>query len=107
MQIKICDTVGCNKETKNRRFCCQKCSAITTNKEFPRRKTKVLVKRKKHLIPISELNHSSQRARMLKKHGIKCQNEKCGLTEWLGKPIPLQLDHIDGNPDNKMNQIYS
>lgn len=24
-----------------------------------------------------------------------CSN--CNLTEWLGKPIPIELDHIDGN----------
>lgn len=28
----------------------------------------------------------------------KC--EMCGLKEWLGDPIPLELDHIDGNHDN-------
>ena len=28
----------------------------------------------------------------------KCEN--CGITEWLGKPIALQLDHIDGNHKN-------
>lgn len=26
--------------------------------------------------------------------------EHCGLTEWLGKPIPLQLHHKDGNHNN-------
>ena len=30
--------------------------------------------------------------------GHKC--EKCGLTEWLGKPIPLELHHIDGKELN-------
>lgn len=24
----------------------------------------------------------------------------CGLTEWMSNPIPLELDHIDGNNDN-------
>jgi HNH endonuclease len=24
----------------------------------------------------------------------------CGLTEWLGRPIPLELDHVDGNTEN-------
>jgi Zn finger protein HypA/HybF involved in hydrogenase expression len=28
----------------------------------------------------------------------KC--ECCGLTEWLGEPIPLELDHIDGDSIN-------
>jgi len=26
--------------------------------------------------------------------------EECGLTEWQGKPIPLELHHIDGNRHN-------
>ena len=29
--------------------------------------------------------------------------EVCGLTEWEGKPAPLELDHIDGNKLN--NQL--
>lgn len=28
----------------------------------------------------------------------KC--EICGITEWMGKPAPLELDHIDGNHFN-------
>lgn len=28
----------------------------------------------------------------------KCSS--CKLTEWQGQPIPLDLDHIDGNPNN-------
>lgn len=28
----------------------------------------------------------------------KCNN--CNLTDWLGKPIPLELEHIDGNSSN-------
>ena len=30
--------------------------------------------------------------------GYKCEIPKCGLSEWLGKPITLQVNHIDGNP---------
>lgn len=29
----------------------------------------------------------------LKPHQCEC----CGLTEWMGKPIPLELHHIDGD----------
>lgn len=32
------------------------------------------------------------------KQGIQCNI--CGFTEWMGKEIPLVLDHIDGNSDN-------
>jgi hypothetical protein len=32
--------------------------------------------------------------------------EGCGLTEWLGKPIPLELDHINGNnQDNSLRNL--
>lgn len=32
------------------------------------------------------------------KNGHKC--ECCGLTEWMGQPIPLELDHTDGDASN-------
>lgn len=34
----------------------------------------------------------------LKEHKCEC----CGLTEWLGEPIPLELDHIDGDHYNNL-----
>lgn len=31
---------------------------------------------------------------------------ECGLSEWQGCPIPLDVDHIDGNPENhKLDNI--
>ena len=37
----------------------------------------------------------------LLKEGVKThQCEVCGITEWNGKPTPLELDHIDGNHSN-------
>ena len=45
----------------------------------------------------------------LLKEGIKehkCENPECGLTEWLGKPIPLELHHINGNnTDNRLENL--
>jgi Zn finger protein HypA/HybF involved in hydrogenase expression len=34
----------------------------------------------------------------LKEYGCEC----CKLTEWLGEPIPLELDHIDGDHYNNL-----
>lgn len=45
--------------------------------------------------------HSSKLKNKLLKEGLiddKCSN--CGLTEWMGKSIVLQLHHIDGNHNN-------
>ena len=32
------------------------------------------------------------------KNGHKCSC--CGLSEWMGQPIPLELDHTDGDASN-------
>lgn len=37
---------------------------------------------------------------LIKERSHKC--ECCGLTEWLGSPITLELDHIDGNNRNNV-----
>jgi len=35
------------------------------------------------------------------REGVKThQCEVCGITEWNGKPTPIELDHIDGNHYN-------
>ena len=48
-------------------------------------------------------NGTSLRIKLVKA-GIKEDKcEKCGNTEWMGEPIPLSLDHING--DNKDNRI--
>lgn len=45
--------------------------------------------------------HSSQLRIKILKEGLKPhQCESCKLTQWLGKPIPLELEHIDGDHYN-------
>ncbi len=34
---------------------------------------------------------------LMEDRGYKCEVVNCGLSEWLGKQITLQVDHIDGN----------
>lgn len=38
------------------------------------------------------------RSTLIYQFGKKCY--ECGLTEWRGHPIPLEVDHIDGNAGN-------
>jgi hypothetical protein len=41
---------------------------------------------------------------LLETRGQQC--EICGITEWTEKPVPVILDHIDGNSDNwKLNNL--
>ena len=54
----------------------------------------------------SSITSHALRLRLLKE-GLKshaCEN--CGLSEWLGNPIPLELDHINGiSSDNRFENL--
>ncbi|HKH18749.1 MAG TPA: HNH endonuclease [Solirubrobacteraceae bacterium] len=61
--------------------------------------------------PIEELlrpgvNRNNLRLRLLA-DGIKeARCERCGLTEWLGRPAPLQLHHVNGDgQDNRFENL--
>jgi len=41
---------------------------------------------------------STRRKYLLEHRGYRC--ERCRLEEWMGEPIPLELDHINGDTDN-------
>lgn len=43
------------------------------------------------------------RLRLINEGIFSAKCNKCGGMEWLGEPIPLELDHRDGNPRN--NQL--
>ena len=46
--------------------------------------------------------NSSFRFSLIYLRGVKC--ESCGATEWLGKPITLEVHHIDGDKCNNLNE---
>ena len=48
---------------------------------------------------LADATHDRIRRRiLLEKRGHQC--EVCGLSEWMKQPIPIELDHIDGDADN-------
>lgn len=47
---------------------------------------------------VSGDNNKTPKKYLIHKLGHKCQI--CGVEKWMGKPVPLVLDHIDGNSDN-------
>ena len=51
--------------------------------------------------------HSTSLKKKLFKSGLKEEYcECCGITEWLGLPAPLQLDHVSGdNTDNRIENL--
>lgn len=40
----------------------------------------------------------TRKAIIIKQRGSRC--EVCGISDWMNKPIKLELDHVDGNADN-------
>jgi len=54
---------------------------------------------KKYLnTPFEELGMENRRRRVMEEQNHACK--ECELTEWRGRPITLELEHIDGNNKN-------
>jgi hypothetical protein len=50
--------------------------------------------------PYLAYSSSNFRRRLIRKGLLDGKCYSCGLTQWMGSPAPLQLDHIDGNRAN-------
>lgn len=83
---KLCEGCGVNKTF--RKFCSNQCQA-----DYNWEKQKEEISR-------TERTNSSKIARryLIELYGYLCQ--RCELKTWQGSPIPLVLDHIDGNYQN-------
>lgn len=54
----------------------------------------------------SYANISSLKKRLIKENKLEYKCAKCGLINWLGEPISLQLDHINGiNNDHRIENL--
>lgn len=60
------------------------------------------LKIKLNTTPFNMLSKHTRRSILLEEKGNKC--ECCGLTHWLEQPLPLQIDHIDGNHYNNYKE---
>lgn len=61
-----------------------------------------------YLVSGSTISSTKLRNRLLKEgyKEYKCENLECGLSEWYGKPIPLELHHINGDHnDNRLENL--
>lgn len=59
------------------------------------------------LVADSPTTNTARLRQRLLRAGLKEHRcERCGLREWQGEPIPLQLDHVDGNrSDNRLENL--
>jgi hypothetical protein len=82
------ELVGRNKRSNI--FCDKKCERLY----------KKLLKSKEKMISFNNGELSDERARNFFRKITDKICSICGLSEWNGLPIPLVVDHIDGNCDN-------
>ena len=97
--IGKCLNCGKNLKRKQTTYCSFECQ-----KEYSWKIKKELIEKVgefsciKDGLTKDETNRREVKRYLTEKHGHKCSI--CGLTEWMGQPIPLVVDHIDGNPTN-------
>lgn len=77
--------------------------ASTRGRTFPGRGARPL---EELLVSGSVISSAKLRVRLVKA-GLKEERcEVCGLSEWLGRPLSLQLDHINGDhTDNRLENL--
>jgi hypothetical protein len=89
--------LSCNKEipfkgyTYHHKYCDNQCQANYTA-SIATAKWRPLWEEGK------DIGRPRQRKFLTEERGYKC--ECCGLSDWQGKEITLQVDHIDGDSDN-------
>jgi hypothetical protein len=114
-RCRKCDVVLLYEKRKNI-YCSRSCAVISNNSVHPKRIAKkwncescdFLVTHGRKYCDGCNPNGlrtlgnarsiATIRRELLKIRGNQC--EGCGLAEWCGEVIPLNLDHEDGNPDN-------
>jgi hypothetical protein len=82
-----CANCGIKKEKRHNKYCDTCIADVVYNKA-------------QSLDEIKSDRH--RRHFLIRTRGHRC--EGCGLSEWREKEIPLELDHIDGNPDNNIDE---
>lgn len=66
----------------------------------PERKEQWLrkIKAKRDAVPFETLGWDTKRLRVIKEQYKKCN--RCGIDNWLGEKLTLEVDHTDGNSQN-------
>lgn len=81
VEDRTCEKCGRNFRPDNKNPRCKNCRVHGRDKQF------------------DELtNNGTRKKRLIAEGGHRC--EVCKLSEWMGQPIPLEADHIDGNHQN-------
>ena len=104
----ICSQLNCKQETLNRYLQLMdiEYKGNQSGKGFSKQSNKGMLL-KDYLENSQDIQSNKVRLKLLKEGYKEYKCECCGLTEWMGKPIPLELHHIDGNHHNNTIENYS
>lgn len=104
-----CSNAISYKARKTSKYCSRSCSASVNNFKNPKRTaapkpiTRSEITETKFQLGILT-NRSTLKRKLVSIYGHKCSI--CLNTEWCGKPIPIELDHINGNAgDNQPRNL--
>ena len=96
------------KGVKDKKYTCQHCKSEFTRKYYSSQPPKYCSNRCQHdariLASSSNFDEGkvmyfeTQKRILTERFGYQCSS--CGISEWQDQPLTLQVDHIDGNPDN-------
>jgi hypothetical protein len=93
---KDVECIFCGQITKNKKYCSYKC-----HRAAKWQATKELMEKNNALLPTNcgyGYNPRIAKKYLAETRGYKCAI--CAYSEWRGEPIPLILDHINGNPED-------
>ena len=111
------------QENKSKAFICKEldCKPETLNSYLKKmniqysgnQSGKGMIKNNSHYMPLIEYLTTSKdiqtnkiRLKLLREGYKEYKCECCGLTEWMGQPIPLEVHHKDGNAHNNVIENY-
>ena len=102
----ICRQLDCKQDTLNRYL--EKMGinyeGNQSGKGQPKRMPEMSLE--EYLSQSIDIQSNKVRTKLLEEGYKEYKCECCGLTTWLGQPIPLELHHIDGNRNNNTLENY-
>ncbi len=104
---RTCAATANNRAREHVRRTCRICGAVLLTHKGLKYCSKACMKQAK-VIRFSNLSlcdaktDTMRRRVLLRDRGNCCQ--ECGITEWRGRPAPIEVDHIDGNSSNNLEE---
>lgn len=107
---KICPTCHENfpaKKYNKTTFCSVKCSNISRKKHQPKvKRTRdeylLVIHAQLKDIPFESFGWEGRRKRVIEQQESKCN--KCKNNTWMGRPLPLEVDHINGDREDNCRE---